>query len=113
MSHTVHPYAHRLGIIRDWKSRWFSTGKQYREQLIADLKIRAFVEKTMRGMFVSSVEIERGQKALRIIIKTARPGMVIGRNGEGSVKLRSQIEGFMKREGIIMPKGHEVRIDIE
>lgn len=93
MTHTVHPYAHRLGIIRDWKSRWFAkTPHEYRTNVIVDAVIRRFLKKRLRGMFVTSVEIERQQKAIRIIVKTSRPGLVIGRGGEGSQKLIKEIE---------------------
>ena len=88
MTHTVHPYAHRLGIIRDWKSRWFSkTPAEYRQNVMVDATIRRFLKKRLRGMYVTSVEIERNEKNVRVIIKTSRPGLVIGRGGEGSVKL--------------------------
>ncbi len=92
MTHTVHPYAHRLGVIRDWKSRWFATTpKQYRENVMIDTTIRRFLKKRLRGMYVTSVEIERTRQAIRILVKTSRPGMVIGRAGEGSQKLIKEI----------------------
>jgi len=112
MSHTVHPYSHRLGIIREWKSRWFGTGKKFREYLKADTLIRDFVVKKLTGTYVSLVEIERGQKAIRIIIKTARPGLIIGRSGEGSEKLRTDINQFMVKNKLNQP-GVELKLDIE
>ena len=88
MTHIVHPYSHRLGVIRDWKSRWFATNpKQYRDFLRVDTTIRQFLTRKLRGMYVSTVEIERSSKTLRVIVKTSRPGLIIGRSGEGSVKL--------------------------
>lgn len=113
MTHTVHPYSHRLAIIRDWKSRWFGTGKNYRENLIADVRLRSFVEKKLKGSYVSSVDIERRQKSIRVIIQTSRPGMVIGRNGEGAQKLRESVAAFIRKEGIALEKGAEIKIDIE
>ncbi len=92
MTHTVHPYAHRLGIIRDWKSRWFSIDKKsFRENIKVDASIRAFLKKRMRGMHVSDVEIERSANEVRVIIHTARPGLVIGRSGENATKLRNEL----------------------
>lgn len=92
MTHTVHPFAHRLGVIRDWKSRWFASNpKQYRENVMIDATIRRFLKKRLRGMFVTSVEIERNRNAIRILVKTSRPGLIIGRGGEGSVKLTKEI----------------------
>lgn len=111
MSHTVHPYAHRLGIIRDWKSRWFSVGEKYKARLRGDIFIREYLEKRLRGSYVSDVEIERGEKTLRIIIKTSRPGMIIGRSGEGSEKLRKDLVSFMSKKKLSTPK--ELKIDIE
>jgi len=112
MTHTVHPYAHRLGIIRDWKSRWFSkTPAEYRENVMVDAAIRRFLKKRLRGNYVTSVEIERTQKAVRILIKTSRPGLVIGRGGEGSTKLTKEIERVIMK----VPKARRlaVRLDIE
>lgn len=111
MSHTVHPYSHRLGIIRGWKSRWFADGKQYVGFLKCDVLLRKFLTKRLRGSYVASVEIERSQKAVRLIIKTSRPGMVIGRNGEGMTKLRADIMKELKRNKIDLKE--ELKIDVE
>ncbi len=97
MTHTVHPYSHRLGIIRDWKSRWFGVGKQYRDFLKSDVLLRGYLEKKLHGQYVSNIEIERNQKSLRIIIETSRPGMIIGRSGEGATKLRQDVLNFIKK----------------
>ncbi len=98
MTHTVHPYAHRLGILRDWKSRWFARDpKKYREYVRADAMIRKLLKKRLRGNFVSSVDIERSQKDIRISVHTARPGMVIGRSGENAIKLKSEIQNLLKK----------------
>ena len=91
MSHTVHPYSHRLGIIRDWRSRWFAMDKSYRTALKADLTIREFLTKELRPFFLGGIDIERNQKVLRVIVKTSRPGMLIGKAGDGVVKLRAKI----------------------
>ena len=97
MSKVVHPYAHRLVILRDWKSRWFATDKNYVNNLKVDVTIRQYLEKRLRGYYVSSVDIERGQKLIRVIIRTSRPGMVIGRSGEGATKLKADLEKQLKR----------------
>ncbi len=111
MTHTVHPYSHRLGITRDWKSRWFSRGLKYKQAFHADLTIRRLLRKKLRGMYVSSVEIERSEKSLRIIIKTSRPGMVIGRSGEGSQKLKKDIVALLDKAKFDKPA--EIKLDIE
>ncbi len=109
MSKVVHPFAHRLGILRDWRHRWFATGPAYVENLKGDILLREFLLKELRGMYVGGLEMERG-KQLRVIIKTARPGLLIGRSGEGSVKIKNQIESFLRKHKLPVP---EVKLDIE
>ena len=111
MSHRVHPYAHRLGIIKDWKSRWFGVGAQYKKYLKSDITIREYLEKKLRGMYMAGIEIERGQKTLRIIIESSRPGAIIGRNGEGMLKLRADLLSMLERKGL--PIKEEMKIDIK
>jgi len=98
MTHTVHPYAHRLGIIRDWKSRWFAIDKKtFRENIVVDNAIRAFLKKRLKGMHVADVEIERSANEVRVIVHTARPGLVIGRAGENATKLRAELNKVVRR----------------
>ena len=111
MSKVVHPFSHRLGILRDWKSRWFGTRGKYQELLRGDVLIRGYLEKRLRGFYVAGVEIERSEKKLRIILKTSRPGMIIGRSGEGSAKLRQDILKETGRLKIRIPE--EFKIDIQ
>ncbi len=111
MSHTVHPYSHRLGIIRDWKSRWFGLNKKYRDFLKGDVLIREFLTKKLRGFYVAGIDIERSEKSLRVIIKTSRPGMIIGRNGEGALKLKEEIVALMNKHSL--PQSKELKLDIE
>lgn len=98
-------------MIRDWKSRWFALHGKYRENLRADVLLREYLARRLKGLHVGGVEIERGEKTLRVVIKTARPGMIIGRSGEGSVKLRNDIESFLKKKQIAISQ--ELKIDIE
>ena len=111
MTHTVHPYSHRLGIIRDWKSRWFGVKNKYKDFLKSDILIRLFLEKKLRGNYVADIQMERGEKVLRIIIDTSRPGMIIGRSGDGAVKLRNEILAFITKNKL--STGGEVKIDIK
>lgn len=121
MTHVVHPYAHRLGVIRDWKSRWFAkTPREFRENVMIDAAIRRFLKKRLRGNYVTSVEIERNQKHIRVLIRTSRPGLVIGRGGEGSMKLTKEIEEVVRKIKIapgkvrtMTPGKLSVRLDIE
>ena len=111
MSHIVHPYAHRLGIIKDWKSRWFGLKGQYQKLLKGDILVRELLVKRLRGMYVSGVDIERGPKLFRIIIRTSRPGMLIGKSGEGAVKLKNELLTFAKKNNL---SGFEnLKLDIE
>ncbi len=110
MSKIVHPYAHRLVILRDWKSRWFAVRGQYKDFLRGDVLVRTYLEKRLRGSYISSIEIERSQKSTRVIIRTSRPGMVIGRQGEGSIKLKNDLVSYMKKSGIPVPE--ELKVDI-
>ncbi|MCX6703717.1 MAG: 30S ribosomal protein S3 [Candidatus Zambryskibacteria bacterium] len=111
MTHTVHPYSHRLGIIRDWKSRWFGVKGQYKVFLKSDVLIREYLEKKMRGQYVADISMERSEKTLRIIIETSRPGVIIGRNGEGATKLRDEVLAFMAKKKLV--SGGEIKIDIK
>ncbi|MEK9184729.1 MAG: 30S ribosomal protein S3 [Patescibacteria group bacterium] len=111
MSHSVHPYSHRLGIIRDWKSRWFGMNLDYRQSLKTDLVVREYLIKKLRGMYVSGIEMERSQKTFRVVIKSSRPGMIIGRSGEGAVQLRNDILKILQKKGIVMKQ--ELKLDIE
>ncbi len=112
MSHTVHPYSHRLGIIRDWKSRWFGVDKNYRTSLKSDILIREYLQKELRSNYVGGVDIERTQKVLRVVIKTSRPGMLIGKAGDGVVKLRAKILALLKKNKIEFP-GQDFKVDVE
>ena len=111
MTHTVHPYSHRLGIIRDWKSRWFGVKGKYKQFLKSDVLLREYLEKKLRGNYVSNIEMERGQNFLRVIIETSRPGMIIGRSGDGAVKLKNDILAFLNKKNL--SSGGEVKVDIK
>jgi len=112
MSHSVHPYSHRLGIIRDWKSRWFGVNKGYRNALKADLLVREFLKKELRAFYLSDIQIERNQKSFRIIIRSSRPGTIIGRSGDGVVKLREKVIKLLQKHNIDLV-GQELKMDIE
>jgi len=111
MTHTVHPYAHRLGIIRDWKSRWFAVGKKdFRANVAADEAVRRFLTKRLKGMHVSDIEIERSVAEVRVILHTARPGLVIGRSGENATKLRKELGAVIQK---VAPGGNRaIKLDI-
>ncbi len=91
MGQKVSPVGLRIGIIRDWESRWYAD-REYGNLLIEDIKLREHVFKTMNNASISRVEIERSKNRVELIIRTARPGVVIGTNGENVEKLKKQLD---------------------
>ncbi len=104
MGQKVNPVGIRLGIVRDHTSIWYADSKNYPRQLIKDLEVRAFIEKTLESASVSRVVIERPAQTARITIHTARPGIVIGKKGEDVDGLRKKLAEKM---------GVPVQINIE
>lgn len=112
MTHVAHPYAQRLGIIRGWRSRWFARDHtQFREFLKADTTLHDWLVKRLKGMYVAGIEFERNQNMLRIIVKTARPGMLIGRSGEGIQRLHKEIDS--KLASLKLAERPIVKLDVE
>jgi len=95
MGQKVHPYGIRLGIVKDWTSTWYVDNKQYAEYLNIDLAVRDLLRKKLAHASVSRIQIERPANNARIIIHTARPGIVIGKKGEDIDSLRKQVSAFM------------------
>ncbi len=110
MTHTVHPYSFRLGILRTWKSRWFNS-KKYKRNLKTDVLVRESLVKKMRGMYVEQIEIERTPDVFHVIIKTSRPGLVIGRKGEGVEGLKKEVVKIIKKNGLEFPR--ELKLTVE
>ncbi len=109
MSKVVHPYAHRLVTLRDWKSRWFAD-KKYKTLLASDVVIREFLMKKLRGFYVSTIQIERSAKTTKVMVFTSRPGMIIGRSGEGSTKLKADLVKAMSKRKVLIPE--DFKLDI-
>jgi small subunit ribosomal protein S3 len=111
MSQVSHPYGYRLVTVRPWKSQWFS-GKtaEYREFLRLDTMLREYLEKTMRNQYVADIFIERDRTSVKVSILTSRPGLVIGKSGEGIQKLKKNIESFVRKNGFNLSK--ELKLDI-
>ena len=95
MGQKVHPTGIRLGIVKDWSSKWYVDSKKYADYLNMDLAVREFLHKKLRQASVSRIQIERPANNARIIIHTARPGIVIGKKGEDIESLRKQVSGLM------------------
>jgi small subunit ribosomal protein S3 len=96
----VHPHGFRIGVTRTWDSRWYSE-KDYGDFLIEDLRLRTFIKKRLAQASISRVQIERAAGKIRIIIHTARPGVVIGPKGSEIDKLRKELLKRTKKEVIV------------
>ena len=98
MGHKTHPYGFRLGIIKDWKTHWFANNASaYRKLILEDIKLRESIQKEYRGFSdagIARIEIDRGAQDNVINIHSARPGILIGRDGERVKQLRSKLEGI-------------------
>ncbi|MHB1872838.1 MAG: 30S ribosomal protein S3 [Steroidobacteraceae bacterium] len=95
MGQKVNPLGIRLGITRDWTSRWFAGREQFAQQLYTDFRVREFLKKRLAEASVSRVQIERAAKKVNITIQTARPGIVIGKKGEDIEKLRAETAALL------------------
>ncbi len=95
MGQKVHPIGIRLGIIKDWTSKWYASSKDYADFLNKDIEVRTFLEKKLAHASVSRVQIDRPAHNARITIHTARPGIVIGKKGEDIEKLKTTVAEMM------------------
>lgn len=115
MTHKVHPYVFRINQTKTWKSRWFDR-KNFTRYLAEDVALRSWLEKKLRNSHVDSIEIERTPNILQIIIKTSRPGIIIGRGGEGAERLKNEVKKFrakfLKRTANLQGKV-ELKLSIE
>ncbi len=97
MGQKTHPKGLRLGIIRTWDSRWYAEKRQYVALLQEDILIRKFIRKRLKNAAISLVEIERTANRIKVIVHTAKPGIVIGRSGAGVDRLKDEIETLVNR----------------
>jgi small subunit ribosomal protein S3 len=95
MGQKVHPIGIRLGIIKDWTSKWYADSKHYADLLNKDLAVRSFLKKRLSQASVSRIQIDRPAKNAHITIHTARPGVVIGKKGEDIDSLRAEVAKLM------------------
>lgn len=98
MGQKVNPHGLRVGVIQDWDSKWYANKKNFAEYLVEDNKVREFVKKELYAAGVSKVVIERAAEGqLRVSVLTARPGMVIGRGGDGIDQVKAKLEKLTKK----------------
>lgn len=98
MSRKVNPIGLRIGVTKKWLSSWYAEGSSYGDAVIEDDKIRKYIRKNLRSAGIDSILIERSIKSLKMIIKVARPGVVIGRKGSGLAKIREDMKKLTKSE---------------
>lgn len=98
MGQKVNPIGLRVGVIRTWDSRWFAKGPQYTVNLHEDIKLRRYIKDKLKHAGVAKIEMERAANKIKIIIMTARPGVVIGKKGTGIDSLKADIQRLTPNE---------------
>ena len=101
MGQKVNPKGLRVGVIKDWDSRWFADKKDFSDYLVEDHKIRELIKKESFSAGISSIAIERASNKIKVTINTAKPGMVIGRQGAGVEELKNKLEKLTGKKLII------------
>jgi len=98
MGQKVHPNGLRVGVIRDWDSKWYANSKNYSDYLVEDYKIRKYVKSKLFASGISRIEIERTAKFVKINVYTAKPGLVIGKGGNYAETLRADLEKMISKK---------------
>ena len=98
MGQKVHPNGMRIGVIKDWSSKWYADSKNFSDYLIEDQKIRKYVKQKLFISGISKIEIERTAKCVKVNVYTAKPGLVIGKGGNLSEALKAELEKMIKKE---------------
>lgn len=101
MGQKIHPIGLRIGIVRDWESRWYAA-KEFPALLLEDAKIRKFIKNNLYTAGVSKVEIERAANKVKVTVHTAKPGIIIGRGGRGVDELRNELEKLAKGRQVLV-----------
>ena len=98
MGQKVHPTGARIGIIKDWSSKWYADSRNFADYLVEDQKIRKFLKKKLYAAGISKIEIERTAKAVKVNLYTAKPGIVIGKGGAGAESLKAEIAKMIGKD---------------
>ncbi len=98
MGQKMDPHGLRVGIIKDWDSKWYANKKDFANNLVEDVAIRKYIKKSLFAAGVSRIEIERTAKSIKANVYTAKPGIVLGKNGESVNKLRADIAKMFKKD---------------
>ena len=108
MGQKISPTSLRMGINKDWASRWFG-GRKYQDYLKNDLKVRTFLSKKLKNMGIDHIELERGTDSLNVIVYTSRPGFLIGRGGTGVEELKAMIYQVLKKKIAVRLEIQEIK----
>lgn len=101
MGQKVNPHGLRIGIIKDWDTKWYANDKVFGDQLVEDVKVRKFIKNKLYTSGISRIEIERAANKIKINVNTAKPGLVIGKGGTGIEELRKDIEKLTGKSVLI------------
>ncbi|MDR1061077.1 MAG: 30S ribosomal protein S3 [Clostridiales bacterium] len=101
MGQKVNPHGLRVGIIKDWDTKWYSEKKGFSDLLLEDVKVRKFIKKKLYASGVSRIEIERAASKIKVTVSTAKPGIVIGKGGAGMEILRKEIEQLTGKSALV------------
>ncbi|AGK99216.1 30S ribosomal protein S3 [Clostridium pasteurianum] len=102
MGQKVNPHGLRVGVIKDWNAKWYADNKNFADYLVEDNKIREFVNKKLHNAGISKIEIERAAKRIKLNIYTAKPGMVIGKGGQGIEALKKEAKNLVSDKNILI-----------
>lgn len=98
MGQKMHPHGLRVGVIRDWDSKWYADSKNFSDYLVEDKKIRDYVKKKLYISGISKIEIERNTKAVKVNVYTAKPGLVIGKGGALVESLKADLQKMINKD---------------
>ena len=101
MGQKVHPHGLRVGVIKDWDSKWYADKKNFGDNLVEDYEIRKYLKKSLFSAGIAKIEIERNDNKVRVHIHTAKPGVVIGKGGAEKDKIKAQVEKLIGKNVII------------
>lgn len=102
MGQKVNPHGFRVGVIKDWNSKWYADKKNFADNLVEDFKIREFLKSKLYTAGISKIEIERAAKRVKINIHTAKPGMVIGRGGSGIEVIKQDMKKLVEDKNVLI-----------
>ncbi len=101
MGQKVNPHGLRVGVIKDWESRWYADPEEFSDNLVEDYKIREFLKKELYHAGISKIEIERTADRVKVLVYTAKPGVVIGKGGSEIEKLKGKLASYSAKKVLV------------